>query len=312
MTEALTTHDIECCPGCRSTRSRPFLLGGTPLRRCDDCALTYGASYADPSEVYVEGYLFGNTEFGLDVMHPLFQEFLAYAAAKRLDVIEKVIGPDASLLDVGCGTGEVLAVARDRGWTVAGAEPVVESATYASEKRGLDVAPAILQESGFPERSFDVVTAFHVVEHMVDSQGFLQMMSRWAKPGGYVVVEVPNWHSFHRRNAGAGWSGLRPLEHVGHYGPATMKATMKRAGLEPVMVRTPGFLWENQTLDQQLDDLGLYRLKGRTQFLGKSGLHNDGPAVVPRRATAGALLGLQAAYNRLGVGQVVFAIARVA
>jgi SAM-dependent methyltransferase len=244
-------------------------------------------------------------------MHPLFQEFLAHAAKSRLQMIEKVIAPPATILDVGCGTGEVLAVARERGWTTTGVEPVEQSARYAQEERGLHVLSAMLEESGLPERSFDVVSAFHVVEHMTDAKSFLQTVSRWARPGGYVVVEVPNWHSFHRRNAGPGWNGLRPLEHVAHYGPATMRATLRRAGLTPVAVRTPGFLWHKQTLDHQLDDLGLYHWKRRLRPLGRTGEHNGAPAVVPRRLTAQACLGLQAAYNRFGVGQVVFAIARV-
>jgi SAM-dependent methyltransferase len=244
-------------------------------------------------------------------MHPLFQEFLAYAATLRLQLIEKAVGPKGTLLDVGCGTGELLAVARARGWTTTGVEPVEQSARYAVDKRGLDVRAAMLEESGLPERTYDVVSAFHVVEHMVDASAFLRSISRWVRPGGYVVVEVPNWHSFHRRNAGIAWNGFRPLEHVGHYGPATLKATIRGAGLTPVMVRTPGFLWEKQTLDHQLDDLGLYRWNGRLRRLGRVGEHNGQSAIVPRRFTSRAFLGLQAIYNRLGVGQVVLGVARV-
>jgi SAM-dependent methyltransferase len=277
-----------------------------------DCSLVYAAEYADPSEVYVEGYLFGETPFGPPLMqHPLFQQFLVHASTIRLRLIEKVVAPPASLLDVGCGTGELLAVARKRGWTAAGVEPVARSAAFAVEQRGLDVTAATLEESGRPEGSFDVVSAFHVVEHMTDSCRFLRTISRWARPGGFVVVEVPNWHSVERRNAGANWIGLRPLEHVGHYAPDTLRATLRRAGLEPVAVHTPGFLWEHQTLDQQLDDLGLFRWKSRMRPMGRPGQHDGAPAILPRKPTALALRGLQAAYDRLGVGQVVLAIARV-
>jgi hypothetical protein len=136
-------------------------------------------------------------------------------------------------------------------------------------------------------------------------------MARWARPGGLVVVEVPNWHSFHRRNAGSAWSNLRPLEHVSHYSPATLRSTIRRSGLSPLDIVTPGFLSRMQTLDQQLDDLGLYRLEGRVRFLGKAGEYDGGPATLPRRITQVALLGLQATYQRFGVGQVIMGIARV-
>src|SRR3546814_2758683 len=142
---------------------------------------------------------------------------------------ERVAGKGGSILDVGCGTGDVLVAAAERGWRAVGVEPVPESADIAVE-RGLDVHCALLQESGLPEASFDLVTAYHVVEHMADSTGFLRLIARWAKPGGHVLVEVPNWGSVHRRAGGDAWIGLRPLEHIGHYDPRTLRDTMARAG----------------------------------------------------------------------------------
>src|SRR5690606_4572283 len=102
--------------------------------------------YADPDAVYVDGYLSGGTDYGLDIFDPVFQEFLDFAADRRLDRIEAVRSP-GRLVDVGCGSGEVLRAARRRGWEVAGAEPVEESARIARE-RGLDVRTAVLESSG--------------------------------------------------------------------------------------------------------------------------------------------------------------------
>ena len=311
MKNEMKVHDLLECPACGSARFEPELLGSRELRRCGQCRLVFATSYADPSEVYVEGYLFGDTPFGLDLMHPDYQEFLAHCAHVRMGLIERVIGPDASLLDVGCGTGEVLAVARSRGWRTTGVEPVGQSASYASDRRGLDVIPTTLEESGLPERSFDVVSAFHVVEHMTDAVSFLRSLARWARPGGYVVVEVPNWRSVHRRQAGERWAGLRPLEHVAHYDPATLERLFARAGITPTLVRTPGFLYHKQTLDQQLDDLGLYRLEGRSARLGTDILQRGERVVRPRPTTAKVLLGLQSFYDRLGIGQVVLAMGQV-
>src|SRR5205807_2082657 len=151
---------------------------------------------------------------------PTFQRFLDHAAAIRLGIVERAQRGTGTLLDVGCGSGEVLRVAERRGWTATGVEPVAESAKIA-QQRGLDVREALLDDAGLPEHSFDVVTAFHVLEHMPDGVGFLRMLARYARPGGLVVVEVPNWRSFHRRRGGSHWPGLRPLEHVAHYEPRT-------------------------------------------------------------------------------------------
>lgn len=304
-------HPLLTCPGCGGGGSSVVDLGGRhELRRCTTCSLVFAPEYGDPEEIYVEGYLTGATEFGLDIFHPLFQKFLAFAAGKRLDLIEAARPAKGSLLDVGCGSGEVLAVAQERGWACAGAEPVEESAEIARQ-RGLDVRTALLQDAGLPERSWDVVTGFHVLEHITDGVEFLRLISRWARPGGLVVIEVPNWGGFERLRKGADWPALRPLEHLAHYAPATLRDTMERAGLEPVAVRTLGFLWDEQSLAEQLNDLAR---PGWARFLDR---------VSPRRARDGvelrvpgpgvrqALLAVQAAYDRVGKGQVVFGIARV-
>ncbi len=288
------------------------------LRRCPACDLVFAPAYADSADVYVEGYLledgpFGGN-FGFDIRHPLFQEFLGFAADRRLATIERVTRPPGRFLDVGCGTGEVLLAAQARGWTAQGVEPVEDSARYAIDERGLDVTVAMLEDSGLPEHSYDVVSAFHVLEHIADGPAFLRMMARWAKPDGHVAIEVPNWRSFHRRGAGAGWPGLRPLEHLAHYTPATLAATMRRAGLEPVKVATPGLLWPKQTLDQMLQDLGAQRAAPwirRARVLSRSEEVLGHTVTVPNRPCWWALNALQAAYTAARTGLVVLAIARV-
>jgi SAM-dependent methyltransferase len=310
----MRTHAIGACPACRADRFRPITLGpDAPLRRCEGCDLVFAPAYADPSEIYVDGYLTGETDFGLDIMDPLFQEYLAHVAHRRIELIEKVT-PPGRLLDVGCGTGELLAVARGRGWDVQGAEPVEASAAFAVNERALDVRPALLEESGLPERNYDVVTAFHVLEHMTDGLAFLRMISRWARPGGYVVIEVPNWRSVHRRTFAGDWPGLRPLEHVAHYAPSTLRTAFLRAGLAPVRVLTPGFIWSHQTLGQAVTDLGAPRLDPwmqRARVLTRRGEHAGRPAIVPNRFGWWALQALQAAYGLTRTGMVVFGVARV-
>jgi SAM-dependent methyltransferase len=306
----MTTHTVEACPGCGDLRSSPVDLDSDhELRQCDACSLVYATSYADPDEIYVAGYLKGETDFGLDIFHPIFQDFLDFAAGKRLDVIE-AIADGGSLLDVGCGSGEVLRAAQRRGWKVAGAEPVEESAAIARE-RGLDVRTAILQDAGLSMGTWDVVTAFHVLEHMPDGAGFLRTISRWVKPGGLVAIEVPNWSSADRERHGPSWSGLRPLEHIAHYTPESLERAFRSVGLDPVLVRSMGFIWEKQTLGERLDSLGRRRLWPVLRPLSRQGERAGKTVVFPRALAARALLAAQAAYDRRGKGQVVFGVARV-
>jgi 2-polyprenyl-3-methyl-5-hydroxy-6-metoxy-1,4-benzoquinol methylase len=305
--------ELPACPACGGSSFSGFDLGaGNQLRRCEDCGTVSADRYADPAEVYVDGYMFGEAgQFGLDVRHPLFQQYLARVATRRMALIERATGlRGGTLLDVGSGTGEVLVAAGQRGWRAQGVEPERTAAQMASE-RGAQVTVAHLEESGLPENSFDVVSAFHVLEHIADTRRFLRTMGRWARPGGFVVIEVPNWASFQRRRMCEHWIGLRPLEHIVHFTPRTLPQVMDSAGLEPVLVRSPVYLGPPQTLENALDDLARH---GRYRRLVEPFSHekSDGPRPgrYPSRLGWAILRATEALYDRAGVGSVVFCVAR--
>jgi 2-polyprenyl-3-methyl-5-hydroxy-6-metoxy-1,4-benzoquinol methylase len=307
--------ELPACPACGSADLQVFDLGETNLlRRCRRCQTVSAGQYADPSEVYVDGYMFGEAgQFGLDVRHPTFQQYLTRVAARRIRMIERATKiRRGSLLDVGSGTGEVLMAARERGWRGQGVEPERTAAAMAQE-RGLQVVVSMLEHSGLPERSYDVISAFHVLEHLPDSQAFLRAMARWARPGGFVVVEVPNWRSYQRQRMRAQWAGLRPLEHLVHFTPETLPRTMRAAGLEPILVRSPAYIGPPQSLDHALDDLARHgRLRRLVEPFTKAASLNGQPALIPTRIGWALLRAVEAAYDQAGRGAVVFCVAAVA
>jgi SAM-dependent methyltransferase len=308
--------ELAACPACGSQALSTFDLGqGNALRRCERCATVSAPDYADPEEVYVDGYMFGEAgPFGLDVRAPEFQRYLLRVAGRRVRALERATKlRGGSLLDLGSGTGEVLLTARDRGWQVQGVEPERTAAEMARE-RGLDVAVAKLDDAGLPARSFDVVCAYHVLEHQPDSRAFLETMARWARPGGFVAIEVPNWQSMQRRRLGQEWSGLRPREHLVHFTPATLTAAFRAAGIAPVSVRSPAYVGPPQSLDEALWDLvrpagWLRRLL--VPLCRRPGDDANAP-LIPTRAAWAALRAVEAVYDAAGAGAVVVCVGRVA
>lgn len=304
--------EVAACPACGGQRLGEIELGDAVLRRCAECEAVSAPRYAHPADVYTDGYLCGETDFGLDVRDAEFQEYLAMAARRRLKHIERITGPRAKLLDVGCGSGEVLLQARLRGWDGQGVEPESTGAAMALE-RGLDVRVSTLEGSGLPEGSYDVVTAFHVLEHIPDTRGFLRTMARWARPGRHVAVEVPNFDSVMRTSYGQAWSGLRPLEHIVHFTPRSLHRAFCNAGLEPVAIRSPSHLGRPQTLEQALKDLARPhgRLKRLLKPLSRPVERHGKPLHVPTLPVWAALRAVERLHDRRGVGNVVIGIARV-
>jgi 2-polyprenyl-3-methyl-5-hydroxy-6-metoxy-1,4-benzoquinol methylase len=301
------TLPLTACPVCRATGTAEEPLG---LVACAECGTVRAREYADPEEVFREGYLAGGTgRFGIDLSHPRWQEYLALIGDRRCAVLPSP-GPGGTLLDVGCGSGEFLAAAARRGWEVTGVEPIPDAAQRARD-RGLRVLDGTLAEAAPPERAHDLVTAFHVLEHQPDAVAFLGELGRYARPGGHVAVEVPNFASALRHATGDRWPHLRPLEHLVHFTPATLRAALAGAGLEPVTVVSRTWAAPLQTLDEALADLALPRLRRPLAPLSPYRDVAGSRARVPAPPAFAVLRAAGALRDRRGQGVVAVGIARV-
>lgn len=109
---------------------------------------------------------------------------------KRMDRVA-ALGPPGRLLDVGCGTGTFLRLAKSQGWEVAGTE-LSHAGAEAARAQGLRVHEGEIWEAGFPAACFDVVTCWHVIEHASDPRRVAEEMHRVLRPGGWLVLATPN------------------------------------------------------------------------------------------------------------------------
>lgn len=312
--QPMRTMPLTACPACHSRAARTFSIGSEKLKKCKDCHLVYAPAYVDPDEIYVEGYHSGGMgNFGVDISHPEWAEFLEFVGERRMDMLEEVVTTPGRILDVGCGPGHTLASAKKRGWDAVGVELVPSAVKFANDEFGLEVHCSLLEDSGLPERSFDVVSATHVLEHQEDGAGFLTSVARWVKPGGHLFIEVPNWHSVDRLGNRDQWYGLRPLEHLGHYTPRTLAKTMERIGFTPVAVRTPFYQFHRQTLGQALHDFGLdpltpYLLRDR---LTVPGTQRDQEVRLPNALLRRVMKRMERLAGSAKAGVVIVMTARV-
>jgi len=150
-----------------------------------------------------------------------------------------------SLLDVGCGMGFFLEVARGWNWDVKGVEISPYASAHCREKVGLDVHTGTLDSAGYQNGYFDVITAFDVLEHLTDLPGFLSSIKRVLKKDGTFIVIVPNYHSpvfqLDRIICGLKKAPMPNIpEHLTYFTAETLKGLFENNGLRVESATTTG------------------------------------------------------------------------
>ncbi len=147
-----------------------------------------------------------------------------------------------AVLDIGCGTGDKLDLLRSRGYDVKGVE-ISPEAEYAKNVFKLDVQRTDILDAEYPEESFDVVTLYHVLEHLPDLSASLVKIRRILKPDGVLILQVPNFASRQRRLFGRRWSLYDPPRHLQDFTPQTLDKVLKDNGLVMTHVDTRMGFW---------------------------------------------------------------------
>jgi len=161
------------------------------------------------------------------------------ALRDHVSFIRRAAGANASaeILDVGCGSGTLLGLLKNLGFHVRGVDFSAEAAKIAAAENGVNVFVGSLEQASFPAASFDVVTLFHVMEHVTDPRRVLEEVFRILRPGGAIVLQVPNIDSWQFRMFGARWYGLDIPRHVIDYSKDGILRLLNETGFKPRRVR---------------------------------------------------------------------------
>lgn len=294
MSEKLRQMALPHCPSCKtSSRKKKYQLKESVLYECLDCRLRYLDPCLDPASMK-KAY---ESDQSLAALHNFHEGYYDYGDLQTpsrtlsdfkrgLGILEDLRPQKGTVLDVGFGNGLFLAAARERGWDVRGIDSSLVNGQTAKRKFGLD-----LELSGFedydPCETFDVISFWDVIEHLPDPGTALQKASRLLKPGGLVLIAVPNDYSllaqlagfFYRLGIQRTVNKIYFLEHVTYYGPNTLRK----------LLETNGFFLRNQFTTST--DLAKYALPkkdkliaGAVLFTGKHlGLQNRLVAVFQKK-----------------------------
>lgn len=149
-----------------------------------------------------------------------------------LQELRRIYPQGGKLLDVGCSIGQFLTLARDDGWKVQGIELNADAATIARRDYGLSILEQKIEEAGFEDGEFDVVTLWGVFEHLTDPSGMLKTIRRILKKGGLALFFVPNGHSLIIRLTREHNSTVSGRAHLWYFTPYTMEKILHKSGFE--------------------------------------------------------------------------------
>jgi 2-polyprenyl-3-methyl-5-hydroxy-6-metoxy-1,4-benzoquinol methylase len=172
---------------------------------------------------------------------------------RRLDLIERSVDRPGRLLDIGCYNGLFLDEARKRGWKCKGIEPDVEASRWAREQLGLDVFTGQIQELPASEAGFDVVTAFHTLEHIRDPLLVLEEVQWRLASHAVLVIETPNCGLW-LRLLGRRFRYIQP-DHVYYFSRRGIVHLLNRAGYRVSKIHVVG---KDTSLSNLINWIGLY------------------------------------------------------
>ena len=212
--------------------SDPALPGDYALARCRACGTAVTLAPAPPQAHESGAYGGGAPRLSRRVA-PILRAFDRRRLAQLADA--GAITP-GRLLDVGAGRGRFVAQARAAGWYAHGIEPS-RRGVEGARALGIELVQGGIDDAQVPAASLDAATLWHVLEHVEDPGAALERVASWLRPGGMLLVGVPNLASVQARLGGARWYHLDVPRHRTHFTVAGLEALLRANGLEPVSTR---------------------------------------------------------------------------
>ncbi len=236
---------MSSCPICATTLDAPCIsapdrLHGTPgsfeVARCPGCSAGVTLPLVEPAALaafYPSSY--GAYEHAQPRLVRListairaWQAALTWRSAPLSALHEREAGHG---VDVGAGRGDLCAMLQSHGWRMTAVEPS-EEATAAARARGIDARAGVLATVELEPETYDMAVFRHSLEHTLDPVADLRRVHAALRPGGLVLVSVPNFGCWQPRRLGGAWFHLDLPRHRFHFTAAALTRALEAAGFE--------------------------------------------------------------------------------
>lgn len=308
-----SSSEIEACPLCGARSWRPlFESRSFTIARCERCQIVRTLGVEDDGVTSYPHFDQRETAV-VKVMRFAVTQLLR----ERASLVGTVAAKGSRLLDVGCGSGAFARLMSQRGYDAVGVEPF--SLGRPIDEPGLRLVRAEFEDVRADLGKFDVVTMWHVLEHIPGPKELLEGVIAALNPDGVLVVSVPNFASWQSRFFKGGWFHLDPPRHITHFDRTTFHALLKGLDLEILDERTFHFEygpvgWLQSALNRILRPNFLFEFVKDRGALANVPAHETALNLLASGAAAAALTGpaiaLEVLAGAMGSGSVLTACVR--
>ena len=173
------------------------------------------------SEKYIS-----HTDASKSFVDQLYQIVKKFTLQKKVKLVKKIT-PGTSILDVGCGTGDFLKVCQQHHFNVVGVEPNEKARALAISKLGTKTKMySDLFE--IKKEQYDVITLWHVLEHVPNLEAYVQKLTSLLKPNGVLIIAVPNYKSFDAKHYGEFWAAYDVPRHLWHFSKKSIQTIFSK------------------------------------------------------------------------------------
>lgn len=202
------------------------------LCKCSDCQLLFTNPRPNQSDIgpyYNFPQYYSHEDKAKNLTQWIYQKVRDYSIGQKVKFIRE-FKKKGKLLDYGCGTGEFLKAAKKKGWKITGVEPSEKARIQANHKLKNKVITSIDEIK--KDSSYDIITLFHVLEHIHDLRKTSKKIISHLKTGGYLIIAIPNYESLDCKKYGTFWAGWDVPRHLYHFNKQTMENFKTEFGLE--------------------------------------------------------------------------------
>ena len=189
-----------------------------------------------PSYYESEDYI-SHTDSKRTLFEKAYHLVKSKALKNKVNLITKLIPQKGIVLDIGSGTGDFLITAKNHGWNISGLEPNPKAKQIA-ESKGVIFETSL---ETIPDNSMDVITMWHVLEHVPNVEEQFIQLKRIVKPNGYIIIAVPNYKSFDAKYYKEFWAAFDVPRHLWHFSKNSIEKLAANFDLKLISVKPMWF-----------------------------------------------------------------------